>query len=110
MRYPDAPGFKGDTETGREAALQLLPKLGRRQQEVLDALSAGPATPEEIADRTGRHFSVVRPRVSELKAKHLVIDDGTRGKGALGGKVVRVRLTSLEEREALTDGAGGSDD
>lgn len=97
--YPDHPGWKGSADTGRQAAEALAPKLGRRQQEVLDAVAAhGPMCPEQIAARIGRHFVVTRPRASELKLKGLLTDTGDRAVGALGGKVQILRLTTPQER------------
>lgn len=100
MGYPDSlPGFKGNVETGREAAVAFAPKLGRRQAEVLADLERhGPSTAEQIGQRIDRHWYLVRPRISELKAMGLVIDSGGRMASALGGKTHQVRLTTADER------------
>jgi hypothetical protein len=108
MTFPTTPGFKGCIETGREAADAFAPKLGRRQAEVIAALANGPGTAEEIAARTGRHWYVVRPRVSELKALGLCADTGERVPSAFGGKTHRVRLTTPEERAAFAGQKAGA--
>lgn len=98
MTYPETPGFKGHVETGREAAARFAPKVGARQREVLKALENGPASAEEIAEKTGRHWYLTRPRISELKQLGLCVDNGERVPSALGGKTHRVRLTTPVER------------
>lgn len=99
MTYPITPGHKGTVETGREAAMAFAPKLGRRQAEALAALeNLGVASAEEVAEATKRHWYLTRPRLSELAAQGLVTDSGQRGYGALGGKVIRWRPTTSEER------------
>lgn len=100
MTYPDTtPGFKGAIETGREGAYGFARKLGARQAEVMADLAAnGPSTAEQIATRTGRHWYVVRPRISELKNLGLVIDTGGRVETGMGGKTHQVRLTTAKER------------
>lgn len=100
MGYPHSlPGFKGAIETGRQEAVAFAPKLGRRQAEVLADLERhGSSSAEQIGERIGRHWYLVRPRISELKALGLVIDSGGRVTSALGGKTHQVRLTTPEER------------
>jgi predicted transcriptional regulator len=96
-------GFKdsGGGTTSFEAAVAIAHSVGHIQAQVLDVLKDGPATPEEISDRIGRHFTSVRPRLSELLQKGLVADTGQRGKGALGGKVRIWRLSTHQEIEAF---------
>lgn len=98
MTYPDTPGFKGDIETGREAAAAFAHKLSSRQAEVLAALADGPATAEQLGAKLDRHWYLIRPRISELKTKGLVVPTGRRPKSALGGKTHEVRLTTAAER------------
>jgi hypothetical protein len=81
ITYPDAPGHKGDAETGREAAEAIAPKLGRLQRmvrEVVAGRGAQGITPEEAADVLGLDRVSVQPRFSELKAKGIVADSGLR--------------------------------
>ena len=106
MTFPLTPGFK-DSGTGMAAAAAFAPKLGRRQSEVLEALEAGPQTAEQIAQRTGRHWYLVRPRLSELKTLGLATPTGATGVGALGGRVNVWRLTTANERAAHEAKEGG---
>lgn len=81
MTYRDLPGFKGEAETGRDAAADIAPKLGRLQRMVRDAVTnrgSQGLTPEEAADILGLDRVSVQPRLSELKAKGVVVDSGLR--------------------------------
>ncbi len=107
--YPETPGSKGKVETGHIAAARFAPKAGTRQSEALNALERlGVASAEEVAVVTGRHWYVTRPRLSELAAMGLIADSGSRGKGAMGGTVVRWRLTTQAERDACKADAGAA--
>ena len=102
--YPIEPGSKGRAETGRQGAARFGPKAGSRQAEALAALERlGVASAEEVAAVTGRHWYLTRPRLSELSAMGLIIDSGDRGVGALGGAVIRWRIATPAEREALAE-------
>jgi DNA-binding IclR family transcriptional regulator len=96
--YPELPGWKGASETGREAALAYASEAKGRRAQVLRAMADGPGTAEEIGGRIGLHWYLTRPRLSELRNMGYVADSGERGKGALGGKVIRWRLLSRQER------------
>ncbi|HXQ47527.1 MAG TPA: hypothetical protein VN806_12975 [Caulobacteraceae bacterium] len=98
MRYPEAPGYKGDSGVSREAAEHYAPQVVGRRAQVLEGLKAGPATAEQLGERVGLHWYLTRPRLSELKALGLVVETGARGRGALGGSVSTWRLTTAEER------------
>lgn len=79
--YPDRPGFKGESETGREAAAAMAPKLGRLQRlvrELVEVRAGQGITPEEAADVTGQDRVSLQPRFSELKAKGVIVDSGKR--------------------------------
>jgi hypothetical protein len=89
VTYPDQPGFKGDAETGREAAADIAPHLGRLQRMVLGVISdrgAHGATPEEAADLLGLARVSSQPRCSELKAKGAIVDSGMRRVNASSSK------------------------
>lgn len=96
--YPNHPGHKGDSGTGRDAAMKYAPQAPTRRAQVLHGLAAGPATAEEIGERIDLHWYLTRPRLSELKALGYVVETGERGRGALGGSVNRWRLTTGPER------------
>ena len=98
MTYPHTPGFKGKIETGREGSRTFAPKLGLRQREALDGLEEiGPATADDVAALTGRHWYVVRPRFSELREKGLIVDTGQRRETEFGGKTWVARVATPEE-------------
>lgn len=102
MSFPESPGWKGQSETGREAALAYAEKAkGRRRQVIKGLIDYGPATAEQIAEKIGLHWYLTRPRLAELRAMGLAADSGGRGKGALGGKVIVWRLTTPDERAAV---------
>jgi DNA-binding IclR family transcriptional regulator len=99
--YPERPGWKGHAETGRDAALAHAAEAKGRRAQVLTAMADGPGTAEEISQRIGLHWYLCRPRLSELRNLGYVMDSGSRGQGALGGKVIRWRLATSEERSAF---------
>ena len=61
-----------------EAWKSIIPELGERQKEVLNALIqlGGKANVEMIAEKIGRPNYVVSPRVTELLRKKLIRDTG----------------------------------
>lgn len=92
-RYPDAPGFKGSAETGREAAEAIAPKLGRLQRlvrELVEVRAGQGITPEEAADVTGQDRVSLQPRFSELRAKGVIADSGRRRRNPSSGKAAIV--------------------
>ena len=96
--YPeDSAGWKGPFDTGHTAAKVITPKRPKLWEQVLMVLANGPATPEQISDAIGRHFSTVRPRISELARRGRVIATGQRGEGALGGKSMIWRPATPDE-------------
>ena len=79
--YPDLPGFKGESGTGREAAAAIAPKMGRLQRLVRELVAARGEqglTPEEACDLAGHERVSLQPRFSELKAKGAIVDSGKR--------------------------------
>lgn len=108
VTYPDQPGFKGDAETGREAAADIAPHLGRLQRMVLGIITdrgAHGATPEEAADLLGLARVSAQPRTSELKAKGAIVDSGMRRVNASSSKraVVYVLPQYAPAKEAEAD-------
>ncbi len=99
--YPEAPGFKSDLETGRNAARSFTRKAKPIRVRVLEVIERGDATPEQVGEAIGVHFMIVRARCSELRAQGLIDDSGRRGAGALGGTVVVWRATTPLERAAF---------
>lgn len=102
------PGFKdrGPYGTSKAAADGIAPKAPSLRERVLNRLLAGPQTPEAVADALGQHFTVVRPRFSELRAAGLIVPTGDKGSGALGGKALLWRrCTPGETASFLADKA-----
>jgi hypothetical protein len=65
QRYPDAPGFKGASDgTSADGARYYAPQVIGRRRQVLDGVSKGPATAEQIGERVGLHWYLTRPRLS----------------------------------------------
>ena len=94
-----APGFKGPADgPGADAARRYAAQLGKRQKQVLDGLGVGPKNAEQISAEIGLHWYLVRPRLSELERRGLVIKTGDRGRSALGGQSTLYRPTTEEER------------
>lgn len=90
-KYPSEPGFKGEAETGREAANDMLSKCGRLQQLALSAIRAAGQdghTADELAAALGLDRWTIQPRTSELKAKGLIVDSGLRRRNVTGKRAV----------------------
>ncbi len=80
-KFPDVAGFKGEAETGREAAAAMSPHLGRLQKLVFDMVLAqreAGLTPEEAVQLSRIERVSIQPRFSELKAKGKIVDSGQR--------------------------------
>lgn len=90
--YPDVPGVrKGAPGTSQEAATEMAPHLGRLQKATREAIqSAGHngLTADEAAAVLGLERWTVQPRLSELKAKGLIVDSGQRRKNITGKRAV----------------------
>jgi hypothetical protein len=87
--YPDAAGFKGEHETGRDAAADINKKLGRIKRMVRDAIAASERkglTPEECAHVTGEPRVTCQPRFSELKSQGVIVPSGERRTNPSSGK------------------------
>lgn len=101
-RYPEAPGFKGSAETGREAAEAITPKCGPLQRlSLAEIRSAGlyGRTADETAEALGMDRWSIQPRLSELRAKGLIADSGLRRTNATGRRAV-VWVTPEHKRSA----------
>jgi len=89
-RYPDAPAFR-NTDTSREAAESVAPKLGRLQRLVLEAIKSRGAhglTADECAETLGLDRYSVQPRTSELRLKGKIADSGKRRRNATGKSAI----------------------
>jgi len=76
-RYPDP---------SRRAAEAAAPNAPTIRDEVLAMLrmNVGGLTADEIAQRLGRHYGSVRPRLSELRRDGLAVDTGRRRTNGFG--------------------------
>lgn len=93
------PGYKGAPDgPGADGARYYAAQMGRRQRQVLDGLGAGPKNAEQISELIGVHWYLVRPRLTELERKGLVVKTGERGRSALGGQSSLYRPTTEAER------------
>lgn len=108
-----APPFARANATGgtsQAAAEMARPSAGKLRTRLILKLEAGPATPEELqaqlaADGTPTLLTTVRARVCDLRRDGLVVDAGSRGLGeSRRAKVIRWRLATLEERQAVLHG------
>lgn len=89
-RYPYQPGFKEQGGTSQEAAEKTDAK--RLQRLVLEALKAGPATPDQVAERLGLSVLSVRPRLSELVKTGAVEKTKERRRNASGSSAAVLRV------------------
>lgn len=99
--YPDSPGHKGTAETGRDAAADLAPRVGRLQRIALDRITLAGAhglTADELAEVSGLEIWSARPRTSELSKKGLLVDSGMRRRNA-SGKLAIVWVTPEHKRD-----------
>lgn len=89
-RVPDA-----GTDTSRDAAAAIAPKLGDWQEKVLRALAVRPMSDEQIEDYLGcARTRTSRPRRRELELKGYVKDSGERIEGDSGHKQIVWQLTA----------------
>jgi predicted ArsR family transcriptional regulator len=82
-RYPDEPGFK-EGDTSREAAEDMALRAGTLRRRAYDFIVRHPHyTADEIAAALGETVLAIRPRISELRNKGLIVNDG-RGTNSSG--------------------------
>jgi predicted ArsR family transcriptional regulator len=82
-RYPNVPGFKR-SGTSEQAAAEFESEASRLQRLAFGCLKDEPSTSDEVAAKLGRSVLAIRPRVSELVAKGLVVETSTRRQNASG--------------------------
>lgn len=88
--YPYVPGARA-TDTSREAAEVIAPRLGRIQAMVFAAIekSAGfGLTPHELAIELGEERTTVQPRTSELRRLGKIVDSGKRRHNPNGKRAI----------------------
>lgn len=102
-KYPSEPGFKGDADTGREAAEAMQSHCGRLQRMALAHIRGAAAngyTADELAAAMGMDRWAVQPRTSELKAKGLIVDSGMRRRNVTGKRAVVWTLPEYKQEQA----------
>jgi hypothetical protein len=81
--YPAGPGWR-DGDTSREAAEAMAGIAGTLRRVVYDYIARHPLqTADDIAIGLGKTTRAIQPRVSELRALGLIINDG-RGQNPSG--------------------------
>jgi predicted ArsR family transcriptional regulator len=74
--YPDSPGYK-EGDTSREAADSMEERAGTLRRLAFDYIRTHPYhTADEIAEALGETVLAIRPRISELRVKELIVNDG----------------------------------
>ena len=76
MNYPETPGFKkrGTSKAAADSMKEIAPTL---ESEALVNLAVhGDHTADELAFIMGRSILSIRPRLSALLAKGLIVDTG----------------------------------
>ncbi|QIK77975.1 hypothetical protein G7077_02655 [Sphingomonas piscis] len=89
-RYPDVAGHRG-IDASIEAAEGMTPKIGRLQKMTLAVIrEEGPRgrTSDESTEACGMDRWSIQPRISELKAKRLVVDCGLRRRNSTGKNAI----------------------
>lgn len=81
--YPNRPGYKRPG-TSSDAAAAITQAAVPIHQRVLALLKTRTATPDEAADILGLSLLAVRPRITELSAKGLIMRTGARRPNASG--------------------------
>ena len=74
--YPEVPGHR-KTRTSKQAADRVASRTGQTRAAILSLIDAhGALTADECAELLGLRVLFVRPRMSELKKKGLVVESG----------------------------------
>jgi predicted ArsR family transcriptional regulator len=66
----------------------MAPRAPILREKCLQALSLGPLTADEVADRVGATVLAIRPRISELARTGDIMDTGDRRPNASGHKAI----------------------
>ena len=86
--YPNAPGAKA-RDTSREAAVSVAARAATLRACALAAIADyGPLTADQVAELLRESVLAVRPRLSELAARGLVVDSGIRRPNASGRSAI----------------------
>lgn len=83
MTYPNSPGSKV-SGTSVEAATSIQDRATKLQMACLRAIRSKAMTADEVAAKLKRSILVIRPRISELRAKQKIEPTGKRRANASG--------------------------
>jgi len=113
MRYPHSPGFKGEANTGKEAAKDIQGRAGTLRRLALDCLSMDllrfdltdghGLTADEVATQCRCSILAMRPRLSELKGRGLIEDSGQRRSNKSGKAAVVWQLVLNPQSKEVAD-------
>jgi predicted ArsR family transcriptional regulator len=88
--YPQRPGWKED-QTSREAAEAIEPRASNLRRRSYEYIKAHPGhTADEIASALHESVLTIRPRISELRLRGLIVNEG-RGHNRSGKAAHRWR-------------------
>lgn len=102
--YPEAPGWKGEPETGQQAAVAETSRAEILRVRVLEKFRLGSATADEIAAKLGESILAVRPRVAELHKQGKLVDTKVRRKNTSGHSAVVWALDDEPLRKVFSKG------
>lgn len=106
-RYPNAPAARG-TDTSRQAAEAVKPRVVSLQERVLEILKDGDGmTADEVAGVMEESVLAIRPRVAELHKLGKIADTGERRANESGHKAVVWKAVG-ETGSGKREGASGS--
>jgi predicted ArsR family transcriptional regulator len=85
--------FDIPVDTRREAHEAAKSRAKTLRQKALEVLAGLELTADEIAERMGETPFSIRPRITELKSRGLILDTGLRRRNASGerAKVWRIK-------------------
>jgi predicted ArsR family transcriptional regulator len=98
--YPTEPGFKV-TGPSQEAAASVREDAEILRMQCLEVLKRQDLTADEVADRLGKSVLSVRPRCSELNARHAIRDTGQRRKNLSGKSATVWTARELKQPELI---------
>lgn len=87
--YPNSPGYK-KRDTAKRAAKEMKEQAPSLRDRCLKVIRDHPngITADLVAKALGKSVLSVRPRVTELAAKGLIVDSGRRGKNSSGKRAI----------------------
>jgi predicted transcriptional regulator len=86
--YPDYPGFKTFDDTTMAAAAAMAERAIDLRTKVFVILRMGSFTADECAAILRESPLAIRPRLSELRTKHLIVDTGHRRLNVSGKQAI----------------------